>query len=150
MRKNTIIEDFKLNSFISFLTLLEYRIKNYLFVRESKARLSIVKVIFMLVGIIIRIESQISYKATLGRRIKLPHKGNGVVISKYAMIGDDVVIYHQVTLGVRPSKKERFHIGNNVVISTGSKVISSNVGDRSRLAANSVVYKDVEKNVFYK
>jgi len=83
--------------------------------------------------------------ATIGRRVFIDH-GVGVVIGETAVVGDDVIIYQQVTLGgVRTSKDKRHPtIGNNVVIGAGAKVLGNiNIGDGAKIGANSVVVKDV-------
>ncbi len=83
--------------------------------------------------------------AKLGRRLFIDH-GMGVVIGETAEIGDDVLIYHGVTLGGTRLDKGKRHptIGNNVVIGTGAKILGPfRVGDRSRIGANSVVISEV-------
>jgi len=83
--------------------------------------------------------------ATIGRRVFIDH-GVGVVIGETAVIGNDVIIYQQVTLGgVRTSKDKRHPtIGNNVVVGAGAKVLGNiSVGDGAKIGANSVVIKDV-------
>lgn len=83
--------------------------------------------------------------ATLGRRFFIDH-GMGVVIGETAEIGNDVTIYHGVTLGGTSLKKEKRHptIGNNVVIGAGAKVLGPfKVGDRVKVGANSVVLSEV-------
>ncbi len=83
--------------------------------------------------------------ATIGRRFFIDH-GMGVVIGETAEIGDDVLMYHAVTLGGTSLHKEKRHptIGNNVLIGMGAKVIGAIlVGDNARIGANAVVTKDV-------
>jgi len=83
--------------------------------------------------------------ATIGRRFMIDH-GNGVVIGETAVIGDDVMMYHQVTLGSRDSVRTKRHptIGNNVVIGAGAKIIGNiTVGSNSYVGANAVVSKNV-------
>ena len=87
--------------------------------------------------------------AKIGRRLFIDH-GMGVVIGATAVIGDDVMIYHNVTLGAKSnfgvSGKDKRHptIGNNVLIGAGAKVLGNiNIGDGSKIAANSVVTKDL-------
>ncbi|WDH85226.1 serine O-acetyltransferase [Paenibacillus urinalis] len=86
--------------------------------------------------------------ATIGNRLFIDH-GMGVVIGETCEIGDDVVIYQGVTLGGTGKEKGKRHptIGNNVVISSGSKVLGSfKVGDYSNIGANSVVLREVPPN----
>ena len=83
--------------------------------------------------------------AKIGRRFFIDH-GMGVVIGETAEVGDDVTIYHCVTLGGVSLKKEKRHptIGNNVIIGAGAKVLGPfKVGDRVRIGANSVVLHEV-------
>jgi len=83
--------------------------------------------------------------AKLGRRVFIDH-GVGVVIGETAVIGNDVIIYQQVTLGGVSTSKGKRHptLGNNVVIGAGSKVLGHiTIGENSKVGANSVVVKDV-------
>ncbi len=86
--------------------------------------------------------------AKIGRRFFIDH-GMGVVIGETAEIGDDVTIYHQVTLGGTSTKKGKRHptVGNNVVIGAGAKILGPvKIGDNCKIGANSVVIKDVPPN----
>lgn len=86
--------------------------------------------------------------AKLGKRLFIDH-GMGIVIGETCEIGDDVVLYQGVTLGGTGNEKGKRHptIGNNVVISSGAKVLGSfRVGDNSRIGANAVVLKEVPPN----
>ena len=86
--------------------------------------------------------------ATIGRRLVIDH-GMGVVIGETAEIGDDVLLYHGVTLGGTGKDQGKRHptIGNNVLISCGAKVLGPfKVGDNSRIAANAVVLSEVPPN----
>lgn len=86
--------------------------------------------------------------ATIGRRFFIDH-GMGVVIGETAQIGDDVLMYHQVTLGGTSLEKVKRHptIGNGVLIGMGAKVIGAiTVGDNARIGANAVVTRDVPAN----
>ena len=83
--------------------------------------------------------------ATIGRRLVIDH-GTGVVIGETAEIGDDVLIYQGVTLGGTGKDTGKRHptIGNNVMISSGAKVLGPfKVGDNSRIAAGAVVLEEV-------
>ena len=83
--------------------------------------------------------------ATIGRRFFIDH-GMGVVIGETTIIGDDVMIYHDVTLGSRGFTHSKRHptIGNNVILGAGARIIGDvNVGEGSRISANLVVTKDV-------
>lgn len=83
--------------------------------------------------------------AKIGRRLVIDH-GMGIVIGETAEVGDDCLIYHGVTLGGTGKDHGKRHptIGNNVLISTGAKVLGPfKVGDNSRIAANAVVLSEV-------
>lgn len=83
--------------------------------------------------------------ATIGRGLFIDH-GMGVVIGETAEIGDNVIIYHQVTLGGTGKDKGKRHptIGNNVIIGTGAKVLGPiKIGDNTKIGANSVVLKEM-------
>ena len=83
--------------------------------------------------------------ATIGKRLVIDH-GMGIVIGETAEIGDDCTIYHGVTLGGTGKDTGKRHptIGNNVLISTGAKVLGPfTVGDNSRIGANAVVLQEV-------
>ena len=86
--------------------------------------------------------------AKIGRRFVIDH-GTGVVIGETAEIGNDVLIYQGVTLGGTGKDKGKRHptIGNNVMISSGAKVLGPfKVGDNSRIAAGAVVLDEVPEN----
>lgn len=83
--------------------------------------------------------------ASIGRRFFIDH-ANGVVIGETAEIGDDVMLYHQVTLGGTSMEQTKRHptIGNNVLVGSGAKILGPVVvGDNSSVGANAVVVKDV-------
>jgi len=83
--------------------------------------------------------------ATIGRRFFIDH-GMGVVIGETAIVGDDVMLYHDVTLGGRSMAKVKRHptVGDRVTIGSGARVLGDiNLGDDSQIGANSVVTRDV-------
>ena len=83
--------------------------------------------------------------ASIGNRFFIDH-GEGVVIGETTTIGDDVLIYQQVTLGGTGKEHGKRHptIGNNVIIGAGAKVLGNiTIGDNVRIGAGSVVIDDV-------
>ena len=83
--------------------------------------------------------------ATIGRRFFIDH-GAGVVIGETAEIGDDVTLYHGVTLGGTSWNKGKRHptLQNGVMVGAGAKILGPiTVGAQARVGANSVVVKDV-------
>ena len=93
--------------------------------------------------------------AKIGKNLFIDH-GMGVVIGETSEIGNNVTIYHAVTLGgSSPSidserqRHEKRHptIGDDVVIGSGAQIIGPvKVGNNARIAANAVVVKDVPEN----
>jgi serine O-acetyltransferase len=86
--------------------------------------------------------------AKIGRKFFIDH-GMGVVIGETSEIGDNVTLYHGVTLGGTTWKKIKRHptIGNNVVIGAGAKVLGPiKIGDNSKIGANSVVVNEIPPN----
>ena len=86
--------------------------------------------------------------ATIGRRLVIDH-GTGIVIGSTAEIGDDCLLYQGVTLGGTGKDTGKRHptLGNNVMVGCGAKVLGPfRVGDNSRIAANSVVLREVPEN----
>ncbi|AIY80840.1 bacterial transferase hexapeptide family protein [Clostridium botulinum 202F] len=70
----------------------------------------------------------------------------GVVIGETAEIGNDVILYHGVTLGGTGKDKGKRHptVGNNVLIGAGAKVLGPiNIGDNAKIGSNAVVLHDV-------
>lgn len=87
--------------------------------------------------------------ATIGRKLFIDH-GFGVVIGETAVIGDDVTIYHDVTLGGTSWSKGVRHpqIGNGVIIGSGAQLLGPiAVGDNARIGSNAVVVRDVAPGV---
>ncbi|GAA4265786.1 serine O-acetyltransferase [Frondihabitans peucedani] len=84
--------------------------------------------------------------ATIGRRLFIDH-GMGVVIGETAVVGDDVLLYHGVTLGGRgagPAGRRHPSVGDRVVIGAGAAVLGPvTVGDDASVGAGAVVTHDV-------
>ena len=86
--------------------------------------------------------------AILGPGLFSEH-GMGLVIGETAELGSNVTLYQGVTLGGTGKEKGKRHptIGNNVVVSSGAKVLGSfKVGDNSKIGSGSVVLKEVPPN----
>lgn len=83
--------------------------------------------------------------AIIGKRFFIDH-GMGVVIGETAEIGNDVTIYHGVTLGGTGKDKGKRHptVGNNVTIGAGAKILGPIIiGNDVKIGSNSVVLRDV-------
>ena len=98
---------------------------------------------------------EIHPRAKIGKNLFIDH-GMGVVIGETSEVGNNVTIYHAVTLGgSSPSidserqRHEKRHptIGDDVVIGSGAQIIGPvKIGNNARIAANAVVVKDVPEN----
>ena len=132
-----------------FHAILCYRLNHFLWQKNFKflARF-LSQTVRFLTGI------EIHPAATIGKGFFIDH-GMGVVIGETSEIGDNVTLYHNVTLGGRnlfnkegkASGKRHPTIGNNVVIGSGAQILGPiKIGDNAKIGANAVVVKDVEEN----
>lgn len=75
-----------------------------------------------------------------------PHGLNGIIVSQFAQIGKDSVIYHQVTIGSKDGKTAPI-VGDNVTIYAGAKLIGDiTVGNNVIIGAGAVVTKNIPDN----
>ena len=84
--------------------------------------------------------------ATIGRRFFIDH-GMATVIGATAVIGDDVMLYHSVTLGGVTNQNVKRHptLGNNVIVGAGAIILGDiTIGDGAKVGAGAVVTKDVK------
>ena len=133
-----------------FHTIVLYRFSNLLWRKGFKF---IAKLFSLIARFLTKIE--IHPAARIGKGFFIDH-GCGTVIGETTIIGDNVTIYHQVTLGGVSAKnkngklnKDKRHpeIGNNVVIGAGAKILGPiKIGDNAKIGSNSVVLKNVCKN----
>jgi serine O-acetyltransferase len=82
--------------------------------------------------------------ARIGRRFFIDH-GMGVVIGETAVVGDDVMLYHGVTLGGKSRGRGKRHptLGDGVIVGAGAQVLGNiTIGARSVVGANAVVVHD--------
>ncbi len=127
----------------SFHAVVNHRIGNFFY---RKKMFFLARLISQLSRFITGIE--IHPGAVLGKRIFFDH-GMGIVIGETAIVGDDCVIFHGVTLGGVSSSKTKRHptLKNNVVVGTGAKILGNiTIGNNSKIGANAVVLKDVPDN----
>lgn len=85
--------------------------------------------------------------AKIGKRLFIDH-GMGIVIGETAEIGDDCIIYHQVTLGGTGKDKNKRHptLGKGVLVGAGAKVLGPiKINDYAKIGAGAVVLKEVSK-----
>lgn len=139
-----ITSDWEVFLYPSFKVLIYYKIAHYFYVKKhywiaryiserAKRRTGI----------------EIHPGASIGKSLFIDH-GVGVVIGETAIIGDNVTIFHDVTLGGTGKEKGKRHptIGNNVLIGSGAKVLGNIIiGDNVKIGANSVILNDVPDGV---
>ena len=85
--------------------------------------------------------------AKIGKRLFIDH-GMGVVIGETAVIGDDCIIYHGVTLGATENIKGKRHptLGNNIIVGANSCILGNVViGDNCKIGALTIVLNDLEE-----
>ena len=86
--------------------------------------------------------------ATIGKNLFIDH-GMGVVIGETAIIKDNVILLHGVTLGGTGKETGKRHptIGNNVFIGSGAKILGNiTINDNVKIGANAVILKNVQEN----
>ncbi len=123
-----------------FWALVYYKISRFFYLKKFY----FISKLFMEIGKFFT-SIEIHPGAIIGKRLFIDH-GFGVVIGETAVIGDDVVIYHGVTLGAtgKDSSKRHPNIGNNVFIGAGAKILGNiTVGDGAKIGANAIILKDV-------
>lgn len=150
------------NDFRARMIIRTYKFGNWVFYKTKnrilKRLLSVVykfldKTIQLIFG------TEVPAKTRIGANVVLAHGGQGIIISPSSVIKDNVIIYHQVTIGglglghlvgdgyMNKNKSGAPVIGNNVFIGTGAKILGPvKVGDGAKIGANAVVTKDVPAN----
>jgi serine O-acetyltransferase len=138
----TLARDFARNTEpLDRLTLLVFRWGQYARTRGVLQRLAwrLVDTVYLrlLVG------AELPPTVTCGPGLRLCHQGRGVVVHPDTVIGEDVWIYHQVTIGARGPGRSPI-IGDRVYVGTGAVIIGAvTVGDEASVGANAVVVRDV-------
>jgi serine O-acetyltransferase len=141
---------YRANKPSGLLTLAVYRFGNMVYYRVRVPGLR--HVLFLLYAILDNVivkllcGAEFPARCRIGRGLRLPHGSNGIILHGDTVIGDDVKLYHQVTLGIKnvgaPDGVPR--IGNAVFIGAGAKILGRvTVGDHSIVGANAVVITDV-------
>jgi serine O-acetyltransferase len=91
---------------------------------------------------------ELPYTAEIGHFVTFEHQ-HGIVIHGNAIIGDNCIIRHGVTIGIQTIDKpfDAPKIGNNVNIGAGAKILGKvNIGDNVIIGANAVIVKDIPPN----
>lgn len=141
--------DKQINSFRSFIVLICYRLQHYFYLKKHRILLSMVGGGKNLLFFLFRLDAQIFFEAQIGHHIRMPHSAMGVVISPKAIVGNNITIFHQVTLGInesKPSEEQPIIIHDNCYLSVGSKIISCELFEGCKVAPNTCVYKDMPAN----
>lgn len=103
------------------------------------------KIITLLIFLVYN--SKIPYTSEIGKGTKFGYGGIGIVLHARTVVGKNCMIGPNVTIGGRSGHYEVPVIGNNVEISTGSKVLGPiHIGNNAVIGANAVVIKDVPEN----
>lgn len=130
--------------FKGFRAVATYRFKNYAYLAKNEPVLQLLMVIDSLINGI-----DISHRAEIGYGLSIPHAQ--CIVLGDAIIGNDVKIYQNVTLGASWDKEKggrRYPtIGDNVKISAGAKIIGPvSIGKNSIIGANAVVVNDIPED----
>ncbi|PGN53936.1 serine acetyltransferase [Priestia megaterium] len=147
-------DDLKVNSgVITLFTLVIYRFGNWVYYQMNipiiKHLLWAVYKILDLIFVRLLMNAELPAQTKIGKGLYLPHGCNGIIINSKSIIGDNVTIFHQVTIGVNPIDVGTDIygppiIGNRVFIGAGAKIIGNiKIGDYSKIGANAVVLSDV-------
>lgn len=147
-----IFGDWNVNdSLISRLVLMTYRFGNWTF---YNLKVPMIKQLFFVFYkfidlIIVKTVAgaDIPYKCKMGNRIYIAHGANGVVIHPNAILGDDIRIYHQVTIGSAGLGNNKAPVvRNRVFIGVGAKILGEiELGQDSRVGANAVLVRSLQK-----
>ena len=142
-------QDYSNNSKKSFIILFFYLTMHICYENKRRVYLALLSLLKYFVFLLLRIDAQISYEAQIGDDIRLPHSGNGVVISSDAIIEDHQTIYHQVTIGINekfPKEDRKVIIRKNCYLSVGCKIINCEISEGCKIGPNAVAYRDLAPN----
>lgn len=110
--------------------------------KAAKIHLTIIsKVVDILIRVLFGCEIHSTMKC--GKGLVLAHNGCGIVINKDAVLGDNVLIFQNVTIGGRNGSGSPI-IGNDVIIGAGAVILGDiTIGNKAKIGANAVVLKNV-------
>ena len=119
-----------------------YRLSHFFYIKKIPLLPKIIQFV-----IFIFYNSSIPYQAVIGKGTVFAYGGIGVIIHKKAIIGENVIIGSSVVIGGKKGHSVLPKIGNNVYISTGSKILGNvEIGDNAIIGANAVVLIDIPNN----
>lgn len=129
----------KIKYFPGLVATLFYRISRELFLKEDEVNaLEISATGFSLSSL------ELYYSANIGKGLKINH-GLGTVIGSRTIVGENVLLHHQVTIGSKDGGRAR--LGNNVIVYPGSIIVGEiYIGDNSIIGANVFVDRDYPEN----
>jgi serine O-acetyltransferase len=132
------------------LTMAIYRYGNatYYNVRVPLLREFLLVLYAILDNVIVKLlcGAEFPARCRIGKALRLPHGSNGIILHGNAVIGDNVSLFHQVTIGMKDLEEPEAapRIGNFVVVGAGAKILGGiTVGDHASVGANAVVIRDV-------
>lgn len=138
-----------LGGFHGIIVMLIYRVGNFIFykVKLPLVREILLALYFFIDYIVVRtlLGCEFPAKCRIGKNLILPHGGKGIIIEKSVIIGDNVRLFHQVTLGIKNNRSPI--IGSGALIGAGAKILGGVIiGDGAIIGANAVVLQDVPNN----
>jgi serine O-acetyltransferase len=130
------------------MTIAVYRFGNFIYynVKIPIIRQLLLALYMILDNLIVKIicGSEFPARCKIGKKLDLPHGANGIIIHGNVKIGDNAIIFHQVTIGESNTPEGVPTIGNNVKIGAGAKVLGIiTIGDAVKIGANAVVLKNI-------
>lgn len=119
-----------------------YRIGRWFYLRKLYFVSRIIELIIFLIY-----NSRVPMSASIGRGSKFAYSGIGCVLHERTIIGDNVMIGTNITIGGRSKKYKVPIIGDNVYIGTGAKILGPiTIGNNVTVGANAVVITDLPEN----
>jgi len=141
--QDSLIEIIMLNASLEAGVL--YRIENALFHQNQDHPL----LNYLANMMKIKSNAEIYYSTDIGPGFRIVHSG-GTVLGPRNKIGSHFSIYQNVTIGQRRTPEDFVTIGNNVQLSSGSKVLGKlTIGDNTVIGANAVLLNDADSNSSY-
>lgn len=146
---NSIKHRMKIRGPIGFFVFSIYRLGNLIYynIKTPLIRQLLLIIYKFLDILVVKMigKAQIPCQTKIGKNASIVHDGNGVIISPRVIIGDNVTIFHQVTIGNKNKKAPI--IGDNVYIGAGAKILGGiRIGDNVSIGANAVVLDDIPAN----
>jgi serine O-acetyltransferase len=147
-------EDFKRNTgLLTKIMIFTYRFGNWIYydfkIPILKSTLWIFYKIMNFIFFTALNNCEIPAKVQIGKGLRIGHNGRCVVIHPNCILGENVTILHEVTVGTTFTDGQHGvpNIGNNVLLGVGSKLLGKlSIGDNVKIGANAVVTKDIPSN----